>query len=182
MNTISDARIALVFGTDTGNTEEIGEKICDRLAAAAAPVEMVNITDIDANFFEAYDFIIMGIPTWDFGGIQEDWEECESIITTAQLQGKTVALYGLGDQLGYGDYFLDALGWLHKRVVAAGATVIGYWPTEGYDFEASLGLTEDKRLFLGLAIDDDQQFDLTDGRIDGWLDQIIVEYTQAAVA
>lgn len=182
MSDINQAEVALVFGTDTGNTEEIGDKICQALAERGVVVEMVNIVDIDSDFFEPYNFIIMGIPTWDFGGIQEDWEEREDVITAAQLTGKQVALYGLGDQLGYGDYFLDAMGWLHERTAAAGAEMIGHWSTEGYDFEASLGVNKDKTLFMGLAIDDDQQFDLTDARIAGWVEQICQEYQQLEAA
>lgn len=182
MTQITQARAALVFGTDTGNTEEIGDKICQGLAERGVAVEMVNIVDISSDFFNDYDLIIMGIPTWDFGGIQEDWEEQEDTINDAKLSNKTVALYGLGDQLGYGDYFLDAVGWLHQRTLAAGARMIGYWSTEGYDFEASLGANSDKTLFLGLAIDEDQQFELTDIRIAAWLKQICQEYQQLVAA
>ncbi len=80
MSAISDARAALVFGTDTGNTEDVGEKICEQFAALGVAVDMVNIVDIDSQFFSNYDLIMMGIPTWDFGGIQGDWEEREDII------------------------------------------------------------------------------------------------------
>ena len=49
-----------------------------------------------------YDVLILGIPTWDFGEIQEDWEAVWQQLDTLDLQGKIVALYGMGDQLGYG--------------------------------------------------------------------------------
>ncbi|WP_299978575.1 flavodoxin [uncultured Pseudoteredinibacter sp.] len=182
MSAISDARVALVFGTDTGNTEDVGEKICEQFTGLGVAVEMVNIVDIDSQYFTNYDLILMGIPTWDFGGIQEDWEEREDIILDANLQGKQIALYGLGDQLGYGDYFLDAMGWLHERVLKVGAKMIGYWPTKGYDFEASLGCSEDKSYFFGLAIDEDQQFEQTDARVQAWVEQLTQEFEAAAAA
>lgn len=182
MAQISDVSAGLIFGTDTGNTEEVGDKISAGLAALGCDVDMVNVTDASAEVIEAFDFIIMGIPTWDFGGIQEDWEDFEAQILATNLRGKIVALYGLGDQLGYGDYFLDAMGWLNERVLKAGATVIGAWPTEGYDFEESLGVNKDKTLFCGLGIDDDQQFDLTDERIEAWVNLIAAEYEQAISA
>ena len=37
------------------------------------------------------------------------WDALDSI----DLQGKIVALFGLGDQAGYGEWFLDAMGLLH---------------------------------------------------------------------
>ena len=176
MTNLSTAQVGLIFGTDTGNTEEMGDKISASLAEHGVSVEMINVTETSTTEIEAFDFIIMGIPTWDFGGIQEDWENFEEDILSTTLQGKVVALYGLGDQLGYGDYFVDAMGWLHERVIKTGAMVIGAWSTKGYDFEASLAANDEKTRFCGLAIDDEQQFDLTDQRISEWTSQIIGEY------
>ena len=110
MAVLAQANIGLIFGTDTGNTEEIGGKIAAALATYGCSVEMINIAETSSEAIEAFDVLIMGIPTWDFGGIQEDWEEFEEEIIATQLAGKIVALYGLGDQLGYGDYFCRCYG------------------------------------------------------------------------
>jgi flavodoxin len=88
----------------------------------------------------------------------------------------------LGDQRGYGDYFVDAMGWLYERVLATGAQVIGHWPAEGYKVAASLALNESKTEFCGLAIDEDQQFELTDRRVATWVNQIVSEYECCALA
>lgn len=182
MYSISDMNIGLIFGTDTGNTEEVGDKIANVLAEHGCPVEMINVTDASPEIIESFDFIIMGIPTWDFGGIQEDWEDFEAQILATKLGDKIVALYGLGDQRGYGDYFVDAMGWLYERVLKAGATVIGEWSTEGYDFEASLAANNDKSYFCGLAIDEDQQIELSDARVAAWVAQLIEQLEQLKVA
>ena len=182
MQTHIDITIGLIFGTDTGNTEEIGDKIASIFATHGYPVDMINVIDATPQTIAAFDFIIMGIPTWDFGGIQEDWEQFEEQILATKLHGKTVALYGLGDQFGYGDYFLDAMGWLNNRVLRTGANVIGEWSTEGYEFEASLAADKDKKTFCGLAIDEDQQIELTDKRVDLWVTMLLetLQQTQAA--
>jgi flavodoxin I len=78
----------------------------------------------------------------------------------------------LGDQLGYGYYFLDALGLLHDAVRDRGATVIGYYSIEGYDFEESRALTSDGRHFVGLGLDEDRQHELTEKRVDQWVRQL----------
>lgn len=174
--------IGLVFGTDTGNTEEMGDRIATVFAEKGFSMDMLNVMEASPEVIESFDFIIMGIPTWDFGGIQEDWETFESELLTTNLSGKIVALYGLGDQLGYGDYFVDAMGWLHERVLRKGAMVVGEWSTQGYDFEASLAANKDKTFFCGLAIDDEHQFDLTDQRIKGWVDLVVDELQQLDVA
>ncbi len=182
MKTISNASVGLIFGTDTGNTEEIGDKICAQLAELACPVEMINVSEASVEVLDAFDLLIMGIPTWDFGGIQGDWEDFEDQILSAQLKGKVVALYGLGDQFGYGDYFLDAMGWLHEKVAKTGAKFIGYWPTEGYEFDASLAANEDNTMFCGLAIDEDQQFELTDQRVKQWVKQLVQQFESLEAA
>ncbi|MBJ7554248.1 flavodoxin [Marinomonas spartinae] len=172
MNTAS---IALIYGTDTNNTEEVGIKIAKQWEDLDEDVAIHNIKDIDLSTFERYSMLILGIPTWDFGGIQSDWEEIGDTLSTLSLTNTTIALYGLGDQFGYADYFLDAMGWLYKKLQPTGATFIGQWPTEGYEFEASQACTEDKKHFVGLAIDEDQQFELTDQRIEQWVIQLYAE-------
>lgn len=182
MNDLTAMNVGLNFGTDTGNTEEVGDKICAEFANYGIAIEMTNVSDASIGTFEALDFIILGIPTWDFGGIQEDWEEFGEQVLSCDLQGKIVALYGLGDQLGYGDYFVDAMGWLNERVMKTGATIVGSWPTEGYDFAASRAVNEDKSQFCGLAIDDDQEFHLTDQRIASWVKSLVSEVKQTEAA
>ncbi|TDO99639.1 flavodoxin [Marinomonas balearica] len=167
--------IALIYGTDTNNTEEIGKKIVAQFDDLGVQVDMFNIKDTDPSIMEHYEMLILGIPTWDFGGIQADWEDLGDNLGSLNLSGKTVALYGLGDQFGYGDYFVDAMGWLYEKLKGTGATFIGEWSTQGYEFEASRACIKDKETFIGLAIDEDQQFELTDERVEQWVIQLYAE-------
>ncbi len=164
------SNIGLFFGSDEGNTERVAELIQERLGASQ--VDVYDIGDVTQLEFANYNQIILGIPTWDFGQIQSDWEDFWDDIEAVDFAGKTVALFGLGDQFGYGDYFLDAMGMLHDVIVKNGATIVGHWPTEGYDYDASKAEVEGKALFVGLAIDEDQQEEPTDSRVDQWCAQI----------
>ena len=164
------SRIGLFFGSDEGNTESIAYRIQRRLGEDV--VDVLDIGDVTQLEFADYEQIILGIPTWDFGQIQSDWEEFWDDIREVDFTGKTVALFGLGDQFGYGDYFLDAMGMLHDVIVAAGARIIGHWSTAGYDFDASKAEIPDAGEFVGLALDEDQQEELTRQRLDQWCEQI----------
>lgn len=84
----------------------------------------------------------------------------------------------MGDQLGYTDWFQDALGMLHDVVISQGGFVIGNWPNEGYEFAASKALTEDKTAFVGLALDEDNQYMLSDERIKKWCQQLQSELAE----
>ena len=86
-----------------------------------------------------------------------------------------IALFGLGDQYGYADWFQDALGMLHDAVIQQDCQVIGYWPNQGYEFTHSKALTEDREYFVGLSLDDENQFEQTDQRINTWVAQLLSE-------
>jgi flavodoxin I len=168
------AHIGLFFGSDEGNTERIAYRIQQRFGAANLDVQ--DIADVTQLDFAKYNKIILGIPTWDFGQIQSDWEEFWDDISAVDFTGKQVALYGLGDQFGYGDYFLDAMGMLHDVIIQNGAEIVGHWPTSGYEFEASKAEIAGAGLFVGLALDEDQQEDLTAERLNRWCTQIQEEF------
>ncbi|MFL0808899.1 MAG: flavodoxin [Agarilytica sp.] len=164
------AEVGLFFGSDDGNTESVAYRIQQRLGEATC--EVLDVADVTQLDLAEYDKIILGIPTWDFGQIQSDWEEFWDDVSEVDFTGKTVALYGLGDQFGYSDFFLDALGMLHDVVKEKGANIIGHWPIEGYEFDASKAYIEDDACFVGLGIDEDQQPELTAGRLNTWCKQI----------
>jgi len=164
------APIGLFYASTTGNTEEVAQQI--HVMAS----EFVHLHDIAAEGVAAmreYTALIIGIPTWDFGELQEDWDEYWQAFSDIDFSDRRVALFGLGDQLGYGEWFLDAMGAVHDQVVAAGGQVVVPWPVEGYDFEASKALTEDGRHFVGLALDEDGQRSETEPRLQLWLPQVL---------
>jgi len=169
------APIGLFYGSSTCYTEMAAEKIQRQFDKGA--MDVMNIADTPVSEMQHYQQLILGIPTWDYGELQEDWEDHWDDIDTVDLSGKTVALYGLGDQVGYPEWFLDAMGYLHNKVLVQGANIIGYWPNKGYEFTESQALTEDKQYFFGLALDDENEFDQTDERISTWCDELKTHFT-----
>lgn len=170
--------IGLFYGTSTCYTEMAGEKIRKALHTLLSEdrVDVFNIADTPIIQTQFYDFLIFGIPTWDYGELQEDWEEIWDEMDSIDFSGKKIAIYGMGDQVGYPEWFLDAMGYLHSKLVHRGAIPCGYWPREGYVFEASKALTPDEQYFVGLALDDETEFQLSDARIQQWCTQIIAEF------
>ena len=170
------ARIGIFFGTDTGRTRLVAKQIARKLGeAAAAPVNIGRATPAD---FLAYDALIVGTPTLgdgmlpgeSTGLLQPSWEEFLPQLAAADLGGKTIAIFGLGDQKKYPAEFVDAIGHLHDALAARGARIVGHWPTDGYEFSASQAVAGDR--FLGLALDQHHQPMLTEARLDTWLAQI----------
>ncbi|GGK55887.1 flavodoxin [Amphritea balenae] len=162
--------VALIYGSTTGNTLDIAVKVAQMLGEENT--ELFDVKDVGLDIINAFDQLVFAIPTWDYGEVQEDWDEVWHEVDDIDFTGKVVAFIGLGDQLGYSEWFVDAMGMLHDKIVNRGAQVIGHWSIDGYDFEDSKALTEDGKAFIGLALDEDTQRDLTDSRLVEWCNQI----------
>lgn len=171
---MSHTPIGLFYGSSTCYTQMTAEKIQQQLGDTL--VSLHNVADCALDEANHYRYLILGIPTWDYGELQEDWENIWPALAQVNWQGKQVALFGQGDQVGYAEWFQDALGYLHDYLVSAGALPAGYWPNEDYAFIASRALTADQGFFVGLALDDENQFDLSEGRIARWCSGLRAEW------
>jgi flavodoxin I len=163
------AIVGLFFGSDTGNTEAIGKMIQKKLGK-----KMVDVRDVAKSTKEEiaeFDLLILGIPTWYYGENQCDWDDFLPDLEAIDFTDKLVAIFGLGDQEDYSEYFCDAMEPLRDIVESKGAIIVGNWSTEGYEFEASKALV-DENTFIGLCVDEDRQSELTESRVDAWLTQL----------
>jgi len=160
--------VGVFFGSDTGVTEEVTNILIENWEGR---IDKHEITDTKIEDFAAYDIIFLGVSTWYDGDLQSDWEAFFEDFKQVDFSNKTVAIFGLGDQIGYGDYFIDGVGELAKVVIENGGHLIGEWPTNGYDFSESKA-DKGNGYFYGLAIDHDNQENLTDERIEQWLEKI----------
>lgn len=158
-------KINVIYGSDAGGTKVVAGRIASALKGRAIDIRKASTTD-----FEECDLLVLGSPTYGLGELQCDWEDRMAVLEGARLQGKTVALFGTGDQLTYPDSFVDAIGILYDRVVDKGAHVVGFTETDGYDFTASAALRDGR--FVGLALDEDTQSELSEGRIAAWIRQL----------
>ena len=169
-------KIGLFYGSTTCYTEMVAEKI--QALIGADVVDLHNIKTVPLTRMADYQLLILGLSTWDFGEIQEDWEAHWDDISNVDLTGKTVAIYGMGDQLGYAEWFIDAVGMLHEAIAPKQPDRIGFWPAAGYDFIASKALNADGGFFYGLALDDENQYEQTDERLNIWVSQILTEIAE----
>lgn len=168
------ANTAIIFGTDTGKTRKVAKQI-HKMIGDDSIAKPININRCSIDDLLAYDNLIIGTPTLGEGELpglsvdcaSESWEEIVGDIAEADFSGKKIALYGLGDQEGYPDEFVDALGELYELFTDAGATLVGRWPNKGYEFNSSTALDGDE--FVGLVLDLDNQSSLTEIRLTQWL-------------
>ncbi len=79
-------KIGLFYGSSTCYTEMVAEKIRDILGEDL--VDLHNLKEVSPRLMEEYSILILGIPTWDFGELQEDWEAIWPQLTQLNLKGK----------------------------------------------------------------------------------------------
>ncbi|MCJ2544531.1 flavodoxin FldA [Thermostichus vulcanus] len=158
------AKVGLFFGTQTGNTETAAEMIQKELGEEN--VDLIDIAEASIEDFDKYNYLIIGCPTWNIGELQSDWDGFFPNLDEMDFTGKTVAYFGVGDQFGYPDNFQDAMGILAEKIAERGGKNVGAWPIDGYEFNESRGLVNGQ--FVGLALDEDNQSELTEKRVKEW--------------
>ena len=161
-------RIKLIYGSDTGNTELVTEDLVKLLG----DVEVTTVADLTSEDWD-HDKFILGIPTWYDGELQSDWEDYFDEFKTIDFTDKIVAIFGLGDQLGYEEWFCDGIGILAEVVLENGGKVIGYTEKDDtYELEETPKSLVDDSTFYGLCLDEDNQGELTQQRLEKWITQI----------
>ena len=165
--------IKIIYGSDTGNTEDVANMIVDLLGIT----EIVNVEDIEPEDWESHKYYILGIPTWYDGELQSDWEDYFEEFKTIDFTGKTVALFGLGDQYTYATWFCDGIGILAEVIMENGGKVIGYTEKDdSYDLDETPKSLVDDNTFYGLCLDEDNQGELTQERLEKWVGNIKEEF------
>jgi flavodoxin I len=160
--------VGLIYGSSSGLTEQIAQRI---KAALGTEFDVYkSVKDASVEDFERCNRLILGIPTYDYGELQLDWQHFFPSLDEIDFSGKTVALFGLGDQVAYPDTFLNAVGTLGDKIVERGGRLVGQWPKETYEYSESFA--ERDGMLMGLGIDINTQGDMTDVRIKGWTAQI----------
>ena len=159
------SKTSVIYGSSTGTCEAIAEKIGSRLGA-----EVLNVQDLTADVVATNDNLILGTSTWGAGELQDDWYDGINVLKSADLSGKTIALFGCGDCESYGDTFVGGIGELYNGIKTCGARFVGAVETDGYTFDDSEAVVDGK--FVGLPLDDVNEDDKTDTRIEAWIAEI----------
>ena len=168
-------RIKLVYGSDTGNTENVIDNYLLSIFEPYFDIETLSVSQISPDDWTSHDFYILSIPTWYDGELQSDWEDYFEEFKTIDFTGKTIAIFGLGDQIGYDEWFCDGIGILAEVVEKNGGKVIGHTEKDdSFDFETSKAL-KDENTFWGLALDEDNQDELTEERLKNWFNKLKLE-------
>lgn len=157
--------IGIFYGSSTGTTSDLAQKIASALGVDAANV--MDVANADAAAAAKYDVLLLGCSTWGLGDLQDDWESFLPKLKGENLSGKKVGLFGCGDASSYSDTFCAALGTIKAELANTGCTFIGAYPAEGYSYDETTA--EENGQLIGLCVDDANESDQTEARMERWI-------------
>lgn len=155
----------VIYGSSTGTCQNIAQNIAGKLG-----VEAIDVTTLTNDVVKANDNLILGTSTWGAGDMQDDWYDGIKVLKSAGLQGKMVAIFGCGDSESYSDTFCGGMRELYNAAQKAGATIIGSVDASDYTYDDSEAVVDGH--FVGLALDDVNEDDKTENRIEAWITAI----------
>ena len=157
--------IGIFYGSSTGTTSDLAQKIASALGVDSANV--MDVANADAAAAAKYDVLLLGSSTWGLGDLQDDWESYLPKLKGENLSGKKVGLFGCGDASSYSDTFCAALGTIKAELANTGCTFIGAYPAEGYNYDETTA--EENGQLIGLCVDDANESDQTEARMERWI-------------
>ena len=141
-------KIGIFYGSTTGTTESVAEQIASHLGVGSS--EVYNVGNTDAKVADWYDFLEQ--------------------LAGKNLSGKKIALFGCGDAMSFGSTFCDAVGIIYEKLQGTGATFIGTVDPSDYTYDASTAEIDGQ--LVGLLIDENNEADKTELRIQNWTDAL----------
>ena len=161
-------KIGVFYGSTTGTTEDLARRIAEKLDVPSAHV--FDVSKLTEALVNEYDVLVLGSSTWGAGELQDDWYDGVKVLKKCDLSHKSVALFGCGDSDSYSDTFCDAIGTIYSDLRNTGCKFIGAVDASGYSFDSSTACING--MFVGLPLDEMNEDDQTEGRIDQWLASI----------
>lgn len=155
----------IFYGSTTGMTESLAEKIAARMGVAKT--DLHNVAGSSADAVMAYDLLLLGSSTWGCGELQDDWYDFLDALKKQDLSGKRVALFGCGDSASYPDSFCDAMAEIRDGLEATGCSFVGALDASDYE-GCSSRICRDGRV-IGLAVDDSAAESANDARMEKWI-------------
>ena len=165
-NLIIMNKTGIFYSFNSKKTAKAAEKIAEEFGEEFSLVK-VNAEELTEELFLSFDNLILGVPTWFDGELPNYWDEFIPALEDLNLKGKTIAIFGLGNQVEYPENFGDAVGIMADLVKERGAKLIGTTSNEGYTYESSKAEVDNK--FVGLILDQETQARLSKERIANWV-------------
>ncbi len=159
-------KTGIFYATNLGAAATVAKQIGEKLNVT----DIYDVRIVPISKMMSFDSLVLVVSTHFEGDIQRDFAAHLDDFRRLDLSGKTVAVVGLGDGMDHGHTFNNALGKIYDLAIEQGATCVGSSEVDTYDYEETLSLRDGR--FPGLALDIPNQDDLTQTRIEQWVEQV----------
>ena len=116
------SKIGLSYDTQTGNTAQIASTIQEEIGKDMAGIH--SMSDVEVGDFAGYQHLVIGVPAWSNGELPSDWEAFFLESDDIDFNGKNVAYFGVDDQTGCPDNFMDAIEILEAEISSLGGKTV----------------------------------------------------------
>ena len=162
----------IFYAPSGGHVQKVARLIKQKMASVRP--DMFVLSDITPLKLLDYRYLVLvcstlGRNTWEMEQ-KDPWSSFIPQLLRIRLEGRKVAIVGLGDHVSYPNNFVDGMGILGHTIEEIGGELIGETETTEYIFNDSRALKNGK--FIGLPLDEDYEADKTEHRIDTWLTEI----------
>ena len=135
--------------------------------------DLFNVQEVSLDDIKPYPYLILGTSTTGVGDLQDDWEGFLPYFSKIDFSDKTVAIFALGDSASYSTSFVESMKVIYDEIHDK-VRIVGQTPDEGYTYDESMALVDG--LFVGLPIDEDNEYDLTTERLERWVEKLKQEF------
>ncbi len=163
-------KIAILFGTSGGNVESVAKQVQDLFKGEA---DLFNVLEVSLSEIKDYTYYIVGTSTTGIGDLQDDWEGFLPSFAKIDFTGKKLAIFALGDSASYSTSFAESMKVVFDELEEK-VDIVGQVPDEGYTYDSSTAVEEG--VWVGLPIDEDNEYDLTEERLERWVEILKKEF------
>ena len=163
-------KIAILYGSSTGNTEAVAKQIKELFDGQA---DIYNVAEVRLDDIKNYPYLILGTSTTGIGDLQDDWDGFLPSFSKMDLSGKKVAIFGLGDSASFSGSFAQSMRVIYDAIKDK-VKIVGQVPDEGYTYDESESVIDG--MWVGLPLDEDNEYNLTAQRLKSWVEILKKEF------
>ena len=165
------SKTAVFFSPVGGNVNNVANMLGEIIGNDK--VDVIPAKEVESGALSDFDQVILvgstvGADHWSNEQIVDEWPDFFTKNKDIGFENKKVAIIGLGNSVLYPEHFADGMAVLYEKIKEQSGKPLGKVDAEDYDFTDSEAL-DDEGFFCGLAIDEDNEPELTAGRLEKWI-------------
>ncbi len=171
-------KTALLYSPEGGNVNRVTIKLGEIIGNEK--VDIIPVRKVVKGELDKYKQIIfvgstVGADHWSNETIEDEWQEFFLKRDEISFENKKLAIVGLGNSVLYPEHFADGMAHLHNKITKKNGKIYGFVDAKDYTFTDSEAVNSDG-FFCGLAIDEDNEEELTTERLEKWISVLKLDF------